>query len=464
MIENPSLELEFDINSKLSAVILVKNEEYNLIDCVNHIKKYVNEIIVIDSSDNNLTRQIAEELGCKVYEMYIGKDGINGFADLRNFGQEVAVNNFCLHIDVDELFSTSFFENLNKLSLSNDDRVCYKFPRINLPFYEKYPDYQTRLVNKKYSVWEGVVHEKVYIDKSIKEIILNSYPIVHSDKSDKVDVNKRWSDMTNKNILIISMFKDCEKLIDKFFLCLNNLVDCSTNYGYNISTCFITSDSSDDTNKKVGKYVDNFKNKDMKCIFESININSDFERFDKLAILRNMSIKLGLSDENYVLIIDSDTIFNKDLLVNLVESLDDSNFDAIAPLIFIDNFRDYGNDYFYDTLAFIKNGKNFDHFYPYISDIDNDDVNNGPVIVDSVGTCYLIKSSVFNIDDFNDYNILKCFEEKKRGKLPVIYEGDGISEQVRFFNNFKKAGHKVGIDFNIRMMHMNLEHYNMSWH
>lgn len=463
MIENPSTEFEFDENSNISAVILVKNEEYNLIDCVNHIKKYVSEIVVIDSSDNDLTRRIAEELGCRVYELYIGKDGIKGFADLRNFGQEVAVNNWCLHVDVDELFSSSFFNNLNKLSLSNDDRVCYKFPRVNLPFYEKYPDYQTRLVNKKYSVWEGVVHEKVYVDESIKEIILNSYPIVHSDKSDKIDVNKKWSDMSGKNVLIISMFKDCEKLVDEFFVHLNNLIDYSTNYGYNISICFVVSDSFDDTNKKVDKYVNKFRSKDMKCVFESVNINNIFDRFDKLAIMRNMSIKFGLNDEDCVLIIDSDTIFSKDLLVKLVESLYNNKFDALAPLIFIENFRDYGNDYFYDTLAFIKNGEKFNHFYPY-TNIDNNDVNNNIIEVDSVGTCYLIKGYVFNINDFNRYNILRCFKEKEKGKFPVIYEGGGISEQVRFFNNFRNADYKVGVDFNIKMFHMNLEQYGMSWH
>lgn len=463
MIENPSIKLEFDRTSKISAIILTKDEEYNLINCVNHIKKYVNEIVVIDSSVNDLTRKIATELDCKVYEMYIGKDGINGFADLRNFAQEVAVNNWCLHIDVDELFSTSFFNNLNKLSLSDKDKLCYKFPRVNLPFYEKYPDYQTRLVNKKYLAWEGNVHEKIYIDYSIKEIVLDSYPIVHSDKSNKIDVNKRWNDMTGKNVLIISMFKDCDKLVDKFFISLNNLIDYSINHGCNISTCFINSDSSDNTNKKVIKYVDDFRNKNMKCVFESININDSFERFDKLAIMRNMSIKLGLNDEDYVLVIDSDTIFDKKLLVNLMESLNDNNFDAISPLIFIDNFRDYGDGYFYDTLAFIKDGEKFSHFYPYIN-VDNNDVNNNVIGVDSVGTCYIIKSEVFNINDFNNYNILKCFKEKEDGKIPVIYEGDGISEQVRFFDNFRKAGYRVGVDFNIRMMHMNLEHYGMSWH
>lgn len=452
------------MKNEVSAVILTKGEDYNLIDCINHLKNYVDEIIIICSDDNDITKNIANDMNCFSYNIKIGEYGINGFADLRNFGNSKAKNDWILHADVDELFSDDFLINIHDIINNSDDKIAaYDFPRINTPFYEKWPDYQTRLINKKMTIWFGNVHEKITINNiSFKTFKLDNYPIIHKDKSNKIEINKRWENNDDKkSFLIISMFKNGELYINEFLKCLLKLINFSIFKNYDISLCFIESESEDNTHEILRNYLNKFEDKGMKRDLIELNISNELSRFDRLAILRNMSIKFGLENEKYILMIDSDTTFDEDLLFNLTESLEKNKCDVLSPMIFIDNFKDYGSNYFYDTLAFIQNGNNFHHFYPYIK---CNYINNGIMEMDSVGTCYLMKSEIINIKDFNNYNILKCYREIENGKSLIYYSGGNISEQVRFFNKVKNAGYKICTDTSIKINHVNYENLGLRWH
>ena len=50
----------------LTAIILTKNEELNIADCINSIKDLAKRIIVIDSFSADRTVEIAEGLGAEV--------------------------------------------------------------------------------------------------------------------------------------------------------------------------------------------------------------------------------------------------------------------------------------------------------------------------------------------------------------------------------------------------------------
>ena len=52
----------------LTAIILTKNEELNIADCIRSIRDLARRIIVIDSFSTDRTVQIAEELGAEVHE------------------------------------------------------------------------------------------------------------------------------------------------------------------------------------------------------------------------------------------------------------------------------------------------------------------------------------------------------------------------------------------------------------
>jgi hypothetical protein len=475
----------------ISVVILCKDENYQLAKCIagNTLLKFLDNenIIVIDSStDENLTieKKICEDLHIKFIEKKIGDNSINGISDLRNFGSYMCNTDWIFHIDVDELFSTKLFEDIREgiFEKEKEEMWAYRFPRINLPFYEQYPDYQTRLINKKKCTWEGNIHELVKVlEDPFDHRILKEYPIIHKDMGYKIklDKNIRWN--TKKNILICSLFKDSEKYINRFLTSLGHNIDyIYHNQGNNkieIELCFIEGSSKDNTLDILKKFCRNMKEKyDIRYVIEKNDINQSIKRFDRLAILRNMLIKLGLKNKHdYVLLVDSDIIFDRDLIIKLVDSIEKNKADVVAPLITIENFRTYDNDYFYDTLANIYDNKNenisFTHTFPYIlqknleTKIAKKIISGEPLDMQSVGTCYLAKSELFNLNDFQSFNIIKCYREMKNKNI-CSYSGNGKSEQVRFFENLKNNDKesKIILDPTIKVLHINLEKIGLQWH
>jgi hypothetical protein len=492
----------------IGVVILCRNEGYKLGQCIkdNLLLKFFDNknIVVIDSSEGNnliIEDQICKDFNIKFIHRKIGDKDIEGIADLRNLGSYSCPTSWIFHIDVDELFSNKLFENIDNIIKFDSEKIenktenkiwAYKFPRINLPFYEQYPDYQTRLIHKEKCIWEGNIHEVVKVlEDSYVPSILKEYSIFHQDigiKS-KIDKNIRWNKSKN-NILICSLFKDGKKYLNRFLSSLENEID--NIYNKNSSTnqnnsdinqkksniemelCFIEGNSIDNTFNILTEFCKKMKSKyKINYILEKFNLHDSLERFQKLAILRNMLIKIGLrNSHNYILMVDSDLTFNNNLIIKLVESIEKNNADVVAPLIMIEKFRTFGNDYFYDTLATLDNkGKNFDHYFPYI-DKDNikgikNLINNRPIDMNSVGTCYLIKAELYNLNDFQNFSISKCYREiQDRNKVINKYDGIKKSEQIEFFENLKENNNQIKIilDPSIKALHINLEKIGLMWH
>ena len=82
--------------SSISAVVLTKNEEKNISDCLKSLT-WCEEAIVIDDNSNDKTTTIAEYLGAKVV-----RHTMIDFASQRNFGLSQAKGEWVLFVDADE--------------------------------------------------------------------------------------------------------------------------------------------------------------------------------------------------------------------------------------------------------------------------------------------------------------------------------------------------------------------------
>ena len=82
----------------LSVLILAKNEEANIADCIASVR-FADEILVIDSGSTDRTVECAKSAGARVlcHEM-----GETGFAGQRNFAQEAATSDWIFYLDADE--------------------------------------------------------------------------------------------------------------------------------------------------------------------------------------------------------------------------------------------------------------------------------------------------------------------------------------------------------------------------
>lgn len=84
--------------TKLSATMIVKNEEDNLPRCLESIKGLCDEIIVVDTGSKDKTVEIAKSFGAKVYH----HPWENNFSLHRNQAFGYATGEWCLVIDADE--------------------------------------------------------------------------------------------------------------------------------------------------------------------------------------------------------------------------------------------------------------------------------------------------------------------------------------------------------------------------
>src|SRR5476651_738175 len=87
------------VMAKISAIIIVKNGEEMMADCVDSLS-FCDEIIVIDDNSTDRTYELATHLGAKVY-----RHAAESFAERRNFGLRKSKNKWILYIDIDERIS-----------------------------------------------------------------------------------------------------------------------------------------------------------------------------------------------------------------------------------------------------------------------------------------------------------------------------------------------------------------------
>lgn len=182
---------------KLSAIILAKNEETMIKDCLKSVS-FCDEIIMIDSGSKDKTVAIAKEKGVRVYEE-LSAD----FAAKRNLGLSMAKGEWVLYIDADERISEALASEIAK-SVEQSAKgkfgeiAIYKLRRKN--FYlgdHPWPQIEEmeRLFKKEaLKKWHGALHESpVYVGEVG---LLNGELLhyTHRDLSQMVAKTNQWSE------------------------------------------------------------------------------------------------------------------------------------------------------------------------------------------------------------------------------------------------------------------------------
>ncbi|MCB5253182.1 MAG: glycosyltransferase family 2 protein [Candidatus Cloacimonadaceae bacterium] len=86
--------------TKLSAVLITKNESANIAACMQTLA-LANEIVVLDTGSEDDTIQIAQALGAQVYK----QESWEGFGKAKQQAVDLATNDWILSIDADERLS-----------------------------------------------------------------------------------------------------------------------------------------------------------------------------------------------------------------------------------------------------------------------------------------------------------------------------------------------------------------------
>ena len=185
----------------LSVLILAKNEEKNIADCIKSVS-FADELIIVDSGSEDNTCFIAESMGAKVYQHNMDDDG---FAGQRNFALEKAKYNWVLYLDADERvtqeLAEEILEHIGQRSLS-----VAAVKRINVVMGKKMhygvyrPDYAVRLFPKDSVYWTGMVHEKAVTELPVKELKSVVYHLCLTNWSQYFEKFNKYTDMMAKKM------------------------------------------------------------------------------------------------------------------------------------------------------------------------------------------------------------------------------------------------------------------------
>ena len=162
----------------LTVIILVRNEEDNISDCIDSCS-FASEVLIIDDNSSDRTIEIAQKKGNFVRILHRSMNGDWGAQ--QTFGINQARNDWILFLDADERISTELKNNIISIFPSIDN-CCYWVQRKNYFNSEQVshgilrPDWVARLMPTKGSRVEGLVHPKIicpYENRRLKGYLLH---------------------------------------------------------------------------------------------------------------------------------------------------------------------------------------------------------------------------------------------------------------------------------------------------
>jgi glycosyltransferase involved in cell wall biosynthesis len=178
---------------KISAVILTRNAEDLIADCIDSVS-FCDETIIIDDYSTDRTAELAKHLGASVFPY-----SSESFAKKRNLGLQKAKGKWILYLDADERVSSELAIAIKGvLERKKDIYAAYRLNRKN--FYLGNNEWPTmekleRLFKKsKLEEWYGDLHESPQVNGDIGDIdegFIRHY--THQDLTSMLNKTIQWS-------------------------------------------------------------------------------------------------------------------------------------------------------------------------------------------------------------------------------------------------------------------------------
>ncbi|MCL2051960.1 MAG: glycosyltransferase [Lachnospiraceae bacterium] len=206
----------------VSVCMIAKDEEENLPRCLESLKPYGFEVILVDTGSADKTKEIAASYNAKVFDF----EWVDDFSAARNFAASKATNNWILAIDCDEYITA--------IKLPQILSLIRQYPRyVGVLDIENemqgndetgkrtYTTKLVRLYSRKYNHFAGAIHEQV-VPLNYKEgkeifsfdIPLKLYHTGYVGSASKISAkNKR-----NIDLLMAALEKDPQDAYNYFQL------------------------------------------------------------------------------------------------------------------------------------------------------------------------------------------------------------------------------------------------------
>lgn len=165
----------------LSVVVITKNEEKNIDDCLKSVYGWASEIVIVDDESSDKTVEFARQYTNKIFHRKMDNEGRH-----RNWAYAQAQNQWVLSLDADETVTLELREEISQ-AFQTDSFHAYSIPLRNyigdywVKYSGWYPAGKLRLFQKSRFKYEEVeVHPRVFLDGKTghltKDIIHKGYP------------------------------------------------------------------------------------------------------------------------------------------------------------------------------------------------------------------------------------------------------------------------------------------------
>src|SRR3989338_9505348 len=114
----------------ISVVVIAKNEERNIAECLGSVYGWADEVIVVDDESSDKTVEMAKKFANRVVQRKMENEGIH-----RNWAYAQAKNEWVLNLDADEIVSDELREELIR-ALAQPEFQAFDIPLRN--FIGKY--------------------------------------------------------------------------------------------------------------------------------------------------------------------------------------------------------------------------------------------------------------------------------------------------------------------------------------
>lgn len=165
---------------ELAAVILTKNEERHIGDCLDSLA-WADERVIVDDFSTDRTAEIARARGARILE-----HGLENFAAQRDVALEAVDAEWILFVDADERATPALAQEVRRVihRIGGEARAGWWIPRHNYMIGHRmrgggwYPDHQLRLLRRGQARYDPAhpVHEIVILDGEAGHL---ENPLVH---------------------------------------------------------------------------------------------------------------------------------------------------------------------------------------------------------------------------------------------------------------------------------------------
>ncbi len=210
----------------LAVALIVKNEAQELPFCLNSVKDWVDEIIVLDSGSTDGTQAIAQSYGAKIYS----NTHWPGFGKQRQLAQTYIKSDYVLWLDADERVTPELKAQIQAAVASDESHTLYQLNRLSEVFGKKihhsgwYPDYVTRLYRTKDTQYDdSLVHESVVVPagftlKKLDGHLLHyTYKTLHQYLNKSASYAQAWAEQRAAKGKKASLWSACSHALARFF-------------------------------------------------------------------------------------------------------------------------------------------------------------------------------------------------------------------------------------------------------